>query len=127
MKTAFQLISEIKSNSKPYKLEPDDISTPFLIQRGLSMISPQVCDLLNKTTNVLYKSMDDQMNIDIWKMIIPKSGAYHQWIKKPEKDATKINSTTRIKEVARLLGRSEKTIRMYLEVDPQFLKQYDEK
>jgi hypothetical protein len=127
MKTAFQLISEIKSNSKPYKLEPDDISNPFLVQRGLSMISAQICDLLNKTTNILHKSLDDQMNIDVWKMIIPKSGSYHQWIKKPEKDTTKIDNTAKIKEVARFLGRSEKTIRMYLEVDPQFLKRYVEK
>jgi hypothetical protein len=65
--------------------------------------------------------------MNLWKLIIPKTKEYSVWIKKEEKDTAKAVERTKIKEVAKLLERSEKTIKLMLEIDPDFLKQFEEK
>ena len=84
MKTPFQLIDEIRKDYKPYKLEPDDGFSAFLMQRGISMVSPTAAYLVDKTTNQLWNVLDDQMYMDIWKLMIPKSRTRIEWLKKAE-------------------------------------------
>lgn len=128
MKTVFDLIKEICASKKPYTLEADDQFSPFVVQRGLSMISPQALDLLNGTTNILYKGLDDQQMMDLLKMLVPRSVGYHKWITKTDKEdpVKKAKRVNKIKEVAQLLERSEKSIKMMIKLDPDFLSQFEE-
>lgn len=127
MKTIFDVIDQIVSDKKPYQLKPDDEFSPYVVQRGLSMINPQTADILNQTTNILHKSADNQMVFDLCRMLTPKVKGRIPWIKKTPKQGSKNISPSKIKELAIILERSETTIRSYLEVDPNFLDQYLEK
>ncbi len=128
MKNSFELIKEISGNKKRYLLQSDDDCVPFLIQRGLSMVSQSTCSILNDTTNVMYNGLDNQMFMDLFKMLTPISRSYTPWVKKDKKeDVVVVNKKTENDQVAELalkLERSETHIKQLMEVEPNLLSFY---
>ena len=127
MKTPFDLISQILSSRERYQLEPDDAFNPFIVQRGLSMSSPLACALLNETTNLLYDALDEQMMCDLMILLVPKTNGYHKWIKKDGKTDKKDTTHAQIQELAISMECSIDTIKLMIDLDPNFLDQYKDK
>lgn len=126
MKNLFQLIDQIKTSSTHYDLRPDDAFNAFVIQRGLSMISPSVCDLVNSLSNKYIGKQDDQVLMDLWTLLVPKSSSYNKWIKKDEKVVNK-NNRDKLKEYAIRWEKPLKVIEDAIDLDPNFLSNYEEK
>lgn len=128
MKTPFQLIDEIRKVKKPYALQIDDAFAAPVIQKGLSMQSPKVCELLCQTTNKWLYSCDNQQLMDIWKLLIPKSNFYFPWISKKDKEKKNKDAENAelIKKACILMECSPKYIKSISEFVPDFLDQFKE-
>ncbi len=113
MKTPFDIVHEILSSKNRYLLQPDDQMSPYIVQRGLSMAGPHVVASLNMTVNRL-GNLDNQMFVDIAKLVTPKTNGYFKWIKKEKSDEESTELTdqqiTKISEVYEMSPESIKMV-----------------
>jgi hypothetical protein len=114
MKTPFDIVHDILSSKQRYLLQPDDQMSPYIVQRGLSMSGPHVVASLNMTLNRL-GDIDQQMFVDIAKLVTPKTNNYYKWIKKEKGEETEEDmdlSEQQINRISEVYEMSADTIKM---------------
>lgn len=86
MKTTFEHISNIINKKEDYLIKDGDEFSPYMIQRWISMISPEMAYVVNELTNSISPAMQDkQMWHDYFLTVIPKIGYKKiSYIKKPK-------------------------------------------
>ena len=130
--TIFEQLKDIISE-KQNKLEEDceleKEFIPFMTQRWLSFYSPQLAQIVNYSSNVLWKSIDEkQLWYKLFLGVIPKLRFRSiKYIKKNKEEKNSLNKID--KEIVTYLAErfelSEKEVRTYLEsgtVDIKLLK-----
>jgi hypothetical protein len=115
----FEQLSDIitkKQNKLADNVEDEGEFIPFMTQRWLSMYSPQFAEILNVSTNRMWKSLEDkQMWYKFYTAIIPKSGFKRiAYIKKESKAQKKINNEI-VALLAERLELSQREIKSYIE------------
>ena len=118
MQTIFTYINHILFYKKGDKLENVDDEAQFngyMINRWLSMYSPQAATVINHTTNRYYSIFDTRKdNYKFLVSIMPKSKPYRiNYIKKTHKDKTDKNKDA-ILFLAKSYEMSQREIRLYI-------------
>lgn len=102
-------------------MQTDQPVSPYMIQRWLSMYSPQVAMLVNATTNQTWNAIvaDPQMFVNLFETIVPRLPfARISYIKKPQIEQPKDNKTDVIEMIAHLFQISQREALQYIEQDP---------
>ena len=128
MKTIFDIIKDINEvKDTSYQLSSSDDFRIFLVMKYLSFISPEYCNLINLVINEKsFKVMDDQMEFDFLKKVLPKRHVgFIKYMKKPlNKEDSKHDNICAT--LAQNLNLSKKEIRMMTEIIPDLLEQFEE-
>lgn len=106
-------------------LEDENEFQPYLIQRWLSMYSPLFAKLLNSSTNVLWKALDDkQIWYKMFSAVIPQS--QRKKIVYIKKDQQKKKQLKIDREVVKLLADnlelSQREVEIYLDMSNTDIK-----
>jgi len=114
----------LKKNKLATNLEDETEFVPFLTQRWLSMYSAAFAEVLNMTSNRLWRVMDDkQMWYKLFTSILPKSPNKRiRYFKKTKKNKKVVN-TEIITYIANLYEISHREVKMYLDQNILDLKQ----
>ena len=117
-------IIETKENLLENSLEDESEFVPYLTQRWLSMFSPNYANIMNLSTNRMWRSMEDkQMWYKYFLCIIPKTHNRRiKYIKKPSKKRVAPN-TEIIDFLAQEMELSKREIKLYIEQGYIDLKQ----
>jgi hypothetical protein len=132
MKNASDFAREILSNSVKYDIVPCDEFSPYLIQRYISGVSPEFCNLINSVLNgKLNQWTDKQEILDFLKCIIPKRKASYTYFAAKKKSSPEYESNIEmlaeandmsIKEVENLFNIFPKLDEEYVEDKEKILK-----
>lgn len=119
MKTTFEHIANIINTKEQITLNTADEFIPYMTQRWISMISPEIAYVLNETTNVSWGAMQDkQMWYDYFLTVVPKLGYKKlSYIKK-----TKSPPSADVTELARRLEISCREAKELIEFDKSLIK-----
>jgi 2-succinyl-5-enolpyruvyl-6-hydroxy-3-cyclohexene-1-carboxylate synthase len=119
MKTTFEHISNIINKKESYLLTEGEEFVPYMIQRWISMISPEMAYVVNETSNSISPAMQSkQMWHDYFLTVIPKIGYKKiEYIKKPKSAPSKD-----VSELARKLEISFREAQEIIELDASLLK-----
>lgn len=129
MKNTFEHINNLINKKEQYTITSDDDFVPYMIQRWISMVSPQVAFVLNETSNSQFSALTDkQMWHDYFLTVIPRLGYKKiKYLKKEKqevsKDISEFASKNEIsireaKEILDILGdkntiKKDKTVEVY--------------
>ena len=117
-----------KQNKLSEDCETEKEFIPYMTQRWLSFYSVQFAQLLNSSTNILWKAVDDkQIWYKLFTGIIPKSKVKNiKYIKKNKEEKEKMNiDKDIITYLAQRCERSKREVKEYLEtgtIDVKLLK-----
>ena len=116
----FQQLSDIidkKENKLENNLEDESEFVPFMVQRWLSMYSPQFAKILNVSSNRLWRAMEDkQMWYKLFTALIPKSNNKRiRYFKKTKKKGAKAPDAIFIEHLANRLELSRREVKLYIE------------
>lgn len=115
MKTIFDYIGNITNGKKLEELDASSSFSPFMLQRWLSMISPEICYFLNEKLNGLHIT-DKQVIYDYMVLMFPKIG--NKKIKYLKKSSAVDDSD--IEESAKRLQISKREFLEYKKIYPEF-------
>lgn len=115
MKTIFDHLKNILEDKKSEEFVSSDFS-PFIIQRWLSMISPEFCYFINEKVNSI-NLPDNESWYRYYLLIIPKIGYRNIKYLKKNKATTK-----ELSDVSKKLEISKRELKEYLEIDKDFIK-----
>ena len=119
MKNTFDIIDNIINKKEQYSISPDDDFVPYMIQRWISMISPEMAYVINETSNTHFAAMQDkQMWNDYFLTTIPKIG--RKKIKYLKKDKPKHSQD--IKDLAQMMEISCRELCELLELTNEKIK-----
>jgi len=127
----FDQLKDIITDKKNKLSEDCDIEkefVPYMIQRWLSFYSPQFAQIVNQSSNVLWKAIDEkQMWYKLFTGIIPKSkNKSIRYIKKNKEEKSNVTiDKDMVKYLAERFELSEKEVKSYLDsgiVDIKLLK-----
>jgi len=127
----FDQLRDIITDKKNKLSEDCDIEkefVPYMIQRWLSFYSPQFAQIVNQSSNVLWKAIDEkQMWYKLFTGIIPKSkNKSIRYIKKNKEEKSNVTiDKDMVKYLAERFELSEKEVKSYLDsgiVDIKLLK-----
>jgi|TARA_R110000787_G_scaffold336_9_gene1298 hypothetical protein len=95
MKDTFGHLRNILQNKEQYTIKDGEDFVPFMIQRWCSMVSPELCFILNETINTHASAMEDkQMWHDGFLAMVPAVGykriSYMKKAKKEHADDVKL-------------------------------------
>lgn len=123
MKSIFEHIDNIINLKIPYTIIEGEEFSPYILQRWISMISPEICNFINETSNSQYSVISDKQKFhDYLLSVIPKIGRKKiQYIKKEKQNSLEQNKEDIIKEYAKRLEISYRELKSILELDPNFL------
>jgi hypothetical protein len=111
----FDYLNNILYDKEKELLEENNEFVPFLIQRWLSMHSPEVAYILNETTNRYWAAMGDKQ--DWYNMLMTQLPRVKfkklQYIKKPKETNNKDDEL--IKRLADNMEISQREVRLLLE------------
>lgn len=117
MTTVFTHINNLVCHKKRSNIEDDQSYNNFMINRWLSMYSPQLATIINYTTNYyhsVFSSKQDHHNFLLG--VVPKSRIYRiAYFKKSKNKKTSDNNI--IKLFAKKLELSEREIKYYIETN----------
>lgn len=108
-------------------MQTDQPVSPYMLQRWLSMYSPQVAMLVNATTNRVWASVasDPQAFVDLLDAIVPKLPfARISYIKKPSTEAPTTPHSTVIEIISQMLRISQREATQYIEQDPSLVDRF---
>lgn len=119
MKSIFDIIYNITTAKKPDQLEERSNFNGFIIQRWLSMHSPESCYILNETYNSNWRGMNDlQMAYDYLILTFPRIGnSKLTYIKKPPS-----SKNPDVTSLAKKLQISEREASEMIKLDNSLLK-----
>lgn len=108
-------ILEVKDGKMLHNLDNYQEFEPYIISRWISMYDPSLCSLINETTNILYKGID---NKEQWyKLLIeltPKTrGKYINYLKKNKKEKPEVEDSV-IEELSKDLQISKREVMEYI-------------
>jgi hypothetical protein len=110
--TIFDYIKDITTYKKGNL--PLEGYIPFLINRWLSFVSPQICGAINESVNNL-GNIDKEQHYKLLLKLYPKSKVpFIQYIKKVKEEKTKEDDKTSL--LASNMEMSQREIRQYLSV-----------
>lgn len=120
MRTIFDYINDIlvfKRGNLLDNIDNESTFNPYLINRWISMYSPEYCNVINITTNRLYSIFETkQQQYNFLVSIIPQT---HQkrinYIKKQKPDNKQQSYKVAIKKLAEAVELSEREINDYVE------------
>lgn len=115
MKTIFDYIGNITNSKKLEELDASSSFSAFMLQRWLSMISPEICYFLNEKLNGL-RITDKQVMYDYMVLVFPKIG--NKKIKYLKKSSTVDDSD--IEAAAKRLQISKREFLEYKKIYPEF-------
>lgn len=116
----FEQIDDIvvkKENRLANNLEDESEFIPYMLQRWLSMYSPQYAEILNISVNKMWKVMEDkQMWYKFFTAIVPRGHPKHiAYIKKAAKTPQKKINDEIIKILSEQFELSQREIKLYIE------------
>ena len=122
---------EKKSNTLLDDFDTQQDFSPYLVNRWLSMMSKEHCQLVNETTNKCYRGVEDKSQwYKLFQVILPKQRfRYINYIKK-NKEKTKQKYTEEIKLLSSYYQTSVKEIEDLIErglITEQQLKEINKK
>ena len=121
----FDIIHD-KQNKLSNDIEDENEFVPFLIQRWLSMYSSNFAILLNNSTNMLWRAIDDKVTwYKMFSAVLPKSPRKKiAYIKKNQekKKAAKIDKDV-VKLLADNMELSQREVELYLNLEHTNVKQ----
>ena len=121
----FDIIHD-KQNKLSNDVEDENEFVPFLIQRWLSMYSSNFAILLNNSTNMLWRAIDDKVTwYKMFSAVLPKSPRKKiAYIKKNQekKKAAKIDKDV-VKLLADNMELSQREVELYLNLEHTNVKQ----
>jgi hypothetical protein len=111
----FDYLKNILYSKQPELLEEENDFVPFLIQRWLSMHSPEVTYILNETTNRYWMALADKQDwYNAFMTSLPRVKFRKlNYIKKAKAENSKDDDT--VKLIAKNMEISEREVRLYLE------------
>lgn len=111
----FDYLKNILYSKKPELLEEENDFVPFLVQRWLSMHSPEVTYILNETTNRYWMALADKQDwYNAFMASLPRAKFRKiNYIKKAKSENSKDDDT--VKLIAKNMEISEREVRLYLE------------
>lgn len=126
----FQQLDDIiakKENRLANNVEDESDFQPFLVQRWLSMYSAPYAEIVNVSSNQLWRSMEDkQMWNKLFISVIPSGRNKRiKYIKKAKKKSAKAPDAQIVKFLAERLELSQREVKMYIDagaVDMKKLK-----
>lgn len=120
MKTIFEHIDNLVTYKQDYTMSAGEAFSPYLIQRWISMISPNICNFINETSNSQFNSiLESQEFHDYILSTIPKlKKTKIKYIKK-SKD---IKDYEDLKSHASYLKMSIAELKELLKIDPDFIE-----
>lgn len=123
MKTLFNILDDITYLKPKYELLPSDEFSPYMIQRYLSMISPEYNELINIAFNdKVIESLDRQMLYDFLKCLIPKKNCGRiKYIKRTDYDK-KSEENEVCSQIAKSMELSKREVKMMLDIIPDLFK-----
>lgn len=126
----FEQLDEIITTKDNKLLDNDeDLDTfiPYLTQRWLSMYSPSFAQIVNVSSNRLWKAMETKRDwYKLFVSIIPRSSKRRiPYIKKAEKTAKKKIDSELIALIADNLEISRREVKLYIEQGVLNVKQYE--
>ncbi len=108
-------------------MQTDQPVSPYMLQRWLSMYSPQVAVLVNATTNRAWSSLtsDTQAFVNLFETVIPRLRFTRiSYIKKPVVEQ-KVSSNDEVVEIiAELFQISQREARDYITQDPSIAAKF---
>ena len=121
----FDYLKNILYEKHPELLDADNDFVPFLIQRWLSMHSPEIAYVLNETTNKYWMSSADKQEwYDMFLAQLPKVRFKKlNYIKKPKEEVDK--NAEFIKRIADNMEISQREVRLLLEKEKVDKKMFD--
>ena len=125
MKTSTDFTRDIITDKEFHKINQGDNFQPYLIQKYISAISPDHCNLINEILNDKLKNWkDDQEIYDFLKCIMPKSKECNiRYFKTtPEKKEYKVD----LKGISESLEISVKELKEMLDYFPDLIKSMQE-
>lgn len=102
-------------------MQTDQPVSPYMLQRWLSMYSPQMARLINATSNQHWDPLasDPQMFVNLLEVAVPKLQFKRiSYIKKPINEKSEDTDAPTVEAVANLLFISQREARQYIEQDP---------
>lgn len=119
MKTIFEFLNNITYDKEKIELRDGDDFSPYMIQRWLSMVSPEVAFILNETFNTYHKGLPDkQAWNDALIAIIPRMNKGRiKYLKKDKK-----NHSEDVKDLARRLEISQREAKQMVEISSDINK-----
>ena len=125
--TIFDAINDIAFRKRHQQLPANHQVNPFLLQRWLSMYSPEVACLVAATGNRQWASMTDaQVWYDYWCTIIPRLPFKRiAYIKKSKQE--KSEHEPQIEALCAILQLSKREVAQYVEQDPSILALVEDK
>lgn len=128
MKNIFDLLSDITHDKTEYILNSEDEFSAYMIQRWISFMSSNHCYLMNEIFNRKHSGFDDQMMMDILKVILPKQKFNYKYVKKIPKDKKVTESVDEfINDVASSLQLPKHQIKDLVKYFPDLTKDYKDK
>ncbi len=129
--TIFDQIKCLAFTKQPIDvMQTDQPISPYMIQRWLSMYSPQVALLINATSNRLWSGIasDPQVFVDLLDVVVPKLPyARISYIKKPVSDKPEAtNQSETVELVAKLLQISQRESETYVQQDPTLIEAFSD-
>jgi hypothetical protein len=120
MKTQFEHIYNIINKKDDCQLVVGEDFVPYMVQRWISMISPEMAFVMNETSNAISPAMQDkQMWLDYFLTVVPKIGYKKiSYLKKP-----KSAPNQDVSDLASLLQISCREAKEMIELDPKLKKQ----
>jgi len=116
----FEQLADIitkKQNRLASNVEDESEFVPYMTQRWLSMYSPQFAKILNASSNVLWRAMDDkQMWYKFFTSVVPKDHNKRiRYFKKAQKGNKKAPDSELVEHLANSLELSRREIKIYIE------------
>lgn len=117
----FDLIDKILHNKKQINTQlGDDIVHPYILNRWLSMYSPEIASVINNTGNWLYDVFDNhQQYYRFLQMFLPRVKQKRIYYIKKSKTNTPAEEPDNIKLLAQRLELSKREIKSLLEYERQ--------
>lgn len=128
MKNVFQIVDDIVFKAPaPYKLGASDEFNPYMVQRWISMESPESCDMVNLLYNRRQTGFaDNQMVHDYLRLVLPKRSRHKISYLKKEKITEKSKNDAAITLAASVLEISKKEVMELVKLRPDMLESYAE-
>ncbi len=116
----FEQLADIiskKQNKLSSNVEDESEFVPYMTQRWLSMYSPQFAKILNASSNILWRAMDDkQMWYKLFTAVIPRDNNKRiRYFKKTKKSGSKPPDADLVAHLADSLELSRREIKLYIE------------